>query len=107
VKTQIQNKRYFLDKSALCTLDSGGRGSPYILEKLERKHMVRKPIGTRATTGERCPESGVWRVEGNLLIALLEAGPGKVVSTTAPIAEGNVMPPYNNRSVMWQLVEYA
>lgn len=55
---------------------------------------ARKPIGTTARTGERCPESGVWRVTST-------------PSTTAPIAERNVMPPYMNRAVVWQLIRYA
>jgi hypothetical protein len=52
------------------------------------------PIGTTAKTGERCPESGVWKVMG-------------YPSTTAPIAEGNRMPPYNGKAVTWQLISYA
>ncbi|SMF33140.1 hypothetical protein SAMN05428998_111105 [Tistlia consotensis USBA 355] len=52
------------------------------------------PIGTTARTGERCPESGVWKVVGT-------------PTTTAPIAKGNVMPPYNNRAVTWSLTQYA
>lgn len=55
---------------------------------------MRKPIGTRARTGERCPESGVWKVVGS-------------PSTTAPIAEGNVMPPYGGQGVTWELIRYA
>jgi hypothetical protein len=55
---------------------------------------ARKPIGTTARTGERCPESGVWKVTST-------------PSTTAPIAEHNVMPPYLNRAVVWQLIRYA
>lgn len=51
-------------------------------------------IGTTARTGERCPESGVWRVVGQ-------------PSTTAPIAIGNVMPPYRGQAVTWVLVQYA
>jgi len=54
----------------------------------------RVPIGTRARTGEVCPESGVWRVEGN-------------PSTTAPIAKGDRMPPYKDKAVTWRLVQYA
>ncbi|PVE23987.1 hypothetical protein DC522_12825 [Microvirga sp. KLBC 81] len=54
----------------------------------------RAPIGTKARTGETCPESGVWRVEGT-------------PSTTAPISKGNRMPPYGNRAVTWVLVQYA
>lgn len=56
--------------------------------------VKRAPIGTRAKTGEVCPESGKWKVEGT-------------PSTTAPIAKGNRMPPYDNRAVTWILIEYA
>jgi len=55
---------------------------------------VRKPIGTTARTGERCPESGVWQVTTE-------------PSTTAPIAVNNVMPPYRDRGVTWRLKSYA
>ena len=56
--------------------------------------MAKKPLGTKARTGEKCPESGKWKVVGS-------------PSTTAPIAEGNTMPPYDGKSVTWELVEYA
>ena len=56
--------------------------------------MSKKPIGTTAKTGENCPESGDWKVVGT-------------PSTTAPIAEGNKMPPYDGKAVTWQLFEYA
>lgn len=56
--------------------------------------LARKPIGTRARTGESCPESGVWRVDGT-------------PSTTAPIAKGNRMPPYGGRAVTWVLTAHA
>ncbi|MFI6130060.1 hypothetical protein [Micromonospora sp. NPDC051141] len=52
------------------------------------------PIGTTARTGERCPESGVWKVVGT-------------PSTTAPIAKNNTMPPHGGRAVTWQLTQYA
>jgi hypothetical protein len=55
---------------------------------------ARKPIGTRVHTGEICPESGDWKVEGN-------------PSTTAPIAKHNRMPPYGGRAVTWVLIRYA
>ena len=51
-------------------------------------------IGTTARTGERCPESGVWKVVGT-------------PSTTAPIARGNKMPPYNGKAVTWELIRLA
>lgn len=56
--------------------------------------MTKKPIGTRSRTGEICPESGVWKVEGT-------------PSTTAPIAKGNRMPPYGGKAVTWVLTRYA
>lgn len=52
------------------------------------------PVGTTARTGQTCPESGVWKVVSN-------------PSTTAPIAKGNKMPPYNNQAVTWQLIQLA
>lgn len=55
---------------------------------------TRKPIGTTARTGETCPESGVWEAQST-------------PSTTAPIAEGNRMPPYNGAAVTWKLIRYA
>ncbi|MCW0397619.1 hypothetical protein NB688_001033 [Xanthomonas sacchari] len=54
---------------------------------------TRKPIGTTAKTGETCPESGVWQPSG--------------YSTTAPIAKGNRMPPYDGKAVTWVLKQYA
>ncbi len=54
----------------------------------------RKPIGTTARTGEKCPESGVWQAMDT-------------PSTTAPLAKGNTMPPYNNRAVTWKLIRHA
>jgi hypothetical protein len=54
----------------------------------------RAPIGTTARTGERCPESGVWQAIATL-------------TTTAPIAKGNVMPPYRGNAVTWKLIRYA
>jgi hypothetical protein len=52
------------------------------------------PLGTIAHTGQKCPESGVWKVVGT-------------PSTTAPFAQGNTMTPYNGKAVAWQLVQYA
>ncbi len=54
----------------------------------------RKPIGITASTGEICPESGVWEAQSR-------------PSTTAPIAKGNRMPPYNGHTVAWKLIRYA
>ncbi len=54
---------------------------------------MKKPLGTTAHTGETCPESGVWKPQGG--------------NTTAPIAKGNTMPPYNQKAATWVLVQYA
>jgi hypothetical protein len=51
-------------------------------------------LGTRARTGQTCPESGVRRVVG-------------YPTTTAPIAKGNTMPPYNGQAVTWELIQLA
>ena len=55
---------------------------------------TKAPIGTTTRTGQKCPESGVWRVVGT-------------PTTTAPIAKGNTMPPYGNRAVDWKLIQHA
>jgi hypothetical protein len=55
---------------------------------------VKSPIGTTAKSGEICPESGVWQAMAT-------------PSTTAPIAKGNRMPPYNGKAVTWKLTRYA
>ena len=47
-----------------------------------------------ASTGQICPASGIWEVV-------------EKPSTTAPIAKGNRMPPYNGKAVTWQLIQYA
>lgn len=59
-------------------------------------HMssTRSPLGTTARTGQKCPESGVWTVVGT-------------PTTTAPISEGEVMPPYRDKAVTWKLTQYA
>ncbi len=51
-------------------------------------------VGRTARTGEICPESGVWQVVGT-------------PTTTAPIAHGNRMPPYDGKAVTWKLIQLA
>lgn len=52
------------------------------------------PLGTTGKTGERCPESGVWQAIST-------------PTTTAPIAKGNIFPPYANKAVIWKLIRHA
>lgn len=56
--------------------------------------MATAPLGTLASTGQVCPESGVWAVVGT-------------PTTTAPIAKDNRMPPYNQKAVTWRLERLA
>lgn len=55
---------------------------------------TRVPLGTTRTTGQVCPESGVWETVSS-------------PSTTAPIAKGNIFPPYRGQAVTWRLKAYA
>lgn len=57
-------------------------------------YLWKTTVGARAHTGETCPESGIWKVEG-------------YPTTTAPIAKGNRMPPYAGRAVTWMLIQLA
>lgn len=61
---------------------------------VRKDRFVKKPIGTIAQTGQRCPESGVWKSQ-------------TFPSTTAPIAEGNIIPPYRGAAAKWMLIQYA
>lgn len=44
-----------------------------------------------ASTGAKCPVSGLWKVLGN-------------ITTTQPIARGDPMPEYCSTKVKWQLL---
>lgn len=55
---------------------------------------MKKPIGTIAKTGQKCPESGIWQVQG-------------IPTTTAPLARNNRMPPFDGSAVTWELIKYA
>lgn len=61
---------------------------------VDRSDQQMANVGATAKTGEKCPESGVWAVQGS-------------PSTTAPIAKGNVMPPYSGKAVTWMLKSKA
>lgn len=55
---------------------------------------MKHKIGTTAKTGQKCPESGVWKVVGS-------------PTTTAPIAINNTMPPYAGKAATWKLIQHA
>ena len=56
--------------------------------------MHHPPIDLTATTGQSCPESGLWQHAD---------GP----SAAVPIAKGDIMPPYLGKVVTWRLVQRA
>ncbi|WP_010181003.1 YjzC family protein [Aquimarina agarilytica] len=56
--------------------------------------MAKEPLGTTRKTGEKCPESGVWKSLST-------------PSTTIPLSKGEKFPPYNNQGVTWKLTAYA
>jgi len=56
--------------------------------------MSKPPAGETAVTGEDCPASGLWAVADR-------------PATTATMIKGNIMPPYDGKSVTWQLIQYA
>lgn len=60
----------------------------------ESHSPLARAVSLKARTGQRCPESGVWRVEDN-------------PSATAPITIDDAMPPHAGRTVTWVLVQYA
>ncbi len=56
--------------------------------------MAKSPLGTTRKTGEKCPESGIWEAQSS-------------PSTTIPLTEGETFPPYNNKAIIWKLIQYA
>jgi hypothetical protein len=52
------------------------------------------PIGIRAYTGQRCPQTGVWRRECH-------------PTTTVSIIMGTKMPAFEGRIISWVLIRYA
>lgn len=47
--------------------------------------------GTMAKTGEDCPETGIWEVANR-------------PTAQALMLKGNIMPPYEGKTVVWRLV---
>ena len=56
--------------------------------------MPKVPLGTTRKTREKCPESGVWEAQSS-------------PSTTIPLSEGEIFPPYNDKAATWKLISYA
>jgi hypothetical protein len=52
------------------------------------------PVGTQCTTGQTCPESGIWTVVG-------------APRTASPIVKGKRFPPYRGKAAVWQLALHA
>ncbi len=56
--------------------------------------MAKEPIGTTASTGQKCPQSGIWEVVDT-----------PAVSTS--ISKGHTMPSYEGLAARWKLIQYA
>ncbi len=54
--------------------------------------MSKPPLGDTAVTGEDCPASGAWAVTGR-------------PEATATMVKGNIMPPYDGKSVTWRYLD--
>ena len=54
--------------------------------------MMKPRLGMIARTGEKCPKSGVWKVQGTL------------ETVTLSVSRGNKMPMHGNRHVNWKLI---
>lgn len=54
---------------------------------------LRKPIGTIARTGEKCPENGIWKT-------------GIKPTTSISFAKGTKFPPFQGGPIIWKLVRY-
>ena len=51
------------------------------------------PPGTGASSGQLCPQTGVWKCERYQVVV--------------GVSRGSVMPQYQNRDVDWTLTEYS
>ncbi len=57
-----------------------------------KKKQPRVPLGTKARTGEKCPETGVWKVSGD-------------TADTVSVNRGAKMPSHNDKAATWELHE--
>ena len=80
----------YLPNFTTCNVICGAHFINLLLEEIKMK----TPLGTKIKTGEKCPESGVWKALST-------------PSTTIPLAKNNVAPPYANMAVTWSLQQYA
>ncbi|HGW6106477.1 TPA: hypothetical protein ACNIQM_004691 [Citrobacter werkmanii] len=51
------------------------------------------PVGTTASSGALCPQTGVWKSESYQVVV--------------GVNKGTVMPQYQSRDVDWELTEYT
>lgn len=54
--------------------------------------MMKPRVGMTARTGQKCPKSGVWKLQGT------------PETVTMSVSKGNRMPTHENRSVTWRLI---
>lgn len=56
--------------------------------------MPKPPSGELAVTGEDCPATGAWAVDDH-------------PESVATMIKGNIMPPYEGKSVTWRYQDKA
>ena len=63
-------------------------------------------LGAVFTTGQKCPESGVYESIGHMDYTRCNATPSE---RTIPLAKEEIFPPHKSckKGVFWKLVEYA
>ncbi|MDA7979163.1 MAG: glutamine--tRNA ligase/YqeY domain fusion protein [Pirellulales bacterium] len=64
-----------------------------------KKKQPRVPLGTKARTGEKCPETGVWKVAG--------APAGPAANEIVKVNRGAKMPAHGEKSITWELYEIS
>ncbi|HWR02436.1 MAG TPA: hypothetical protein VN419_00345 [Humidesulfovibrio sp.] len=56
--------------------------------------MPKQPSGELAVTGDDCPATGIWAVADH-------------PESVATMVKGNIMPPYEGKSVTWRYLDSA
>lgn len=70
-----------------------GLGGRYTLDMYSGGTVNPLPVGTTASTGALCPQTGVWKSE--------------IYQVVVGIDKGTVMPRYQNTNVDWVLTNYS
>lgn len=70
-----------------------GLGGGYSLDIYSAGSVKSLPVGTTASSGQACPQTGVWKNDSYQVVV--------------SVNKGTVMPQYQSRNVDWSLTEYS